>query len=66
MADLVKTSVLLSQAHLLDSTISFKNPLQNTARNALEKRLTEDRNKTLAGSIFGRQRSQKVSQKAPN
>ena len=39
-----KHQFLLSQTHiwhLLDSTISFKNPLRNAARNAFEKRLTK-------------------------
>ena len=51
-----KHQFLLSQTHigrLLDSTISSKNPLRSTAKNALEKRLTKERNKTLAGSILG-------------
>ena len=46
----------LSQTHigrLLDSTISSKNPLRSTAKNALEKRLTKERNKTLVGWILG-------------
>ena len=38
---------------LLESTYVSKNPLRNTARNALEKRLTKERNKTLVGSIWG-------------
>ena len=51
-----KHPFLLSQTHiwhLLGSTISSRSPLRNTARNALEKRLTKERNKTLVGSIFG-------------
>ena len=51
-----KHQFLLSQTHigrLLDSTISSKNPLRNTAKNALEKRLAKERNKTLVGSILG-------------
>ncbi len=51
-----KHKFLLSQTHiwhLLDSTISSKSPLQNAARNAFEKRLTKERDKTLAGSTLG-------------
>ena len=51
-----KRIILLSRTHighLLDSTISFTNPLRNAARSALEKRLTKERNKTLAGSTLG-------------
>ena len=51
-----KHQFLLSQTHigrLLDSTISSKNVLRNTARNALDKKLTKEHNKTLIGSILG-------------
>ena len=53
---LQKHQFLLSQTHiwhLLGSTISSKNPLRNAARNAFEKRLTKERNKSLAGSTVG-------------
>ena len=53
---LQKHQFLLSQTHiwhLLGSTICSKNQVRNAARNAFEKRLTKERNKTLAGSTLG-------------
>ena len=46
----------MSRTHIgrhLDSTVSSKNQLRNTARNVFEKTLTKERDKTLAGSILG-------------